>query len=104
MQLNIVIQHTVQRASQETCDKVGKPYGTIEVLDFYGDRVCFASTMLEACDQLVEIWDTSLGGTGYSIHEVADPDPQVKALEDAGLIEPAESYSGAPGTLPRGRG
>ena len=37
--ITVKVQATLRRASQETCDRFGKPYGTFELIDPDGDRI-----------------------------------------------------------------
>lgn len=75
--LTAKITFTMQRASKEVCDKFGKPYGTIEVIDNDGIRCCFAETEQQAIDQLHD----DLYGTLVTDFEIDVTDEEID-LED----------------------
>jgi len=62
--INITVTYRMQRTSQEVCEKLGQPLGTIEVLDSDGFRDSFHSTEEEAVARVTEVVEDALGLSG----------------------------------------
>lgn len=62
--IKATVNFVATRATKETCDQVGKPYGTIEVMDPDNIRYTFVETMEEAEKAVREYVEDQLGLSG----------------------------------------
>jgi len=64
MDITATITFTLQRADKPTCDKFGKPYGSIELLDSDGIRMAWyggdwKEAKEKACDMVSSLMDAA---------------------------------------------
>lgn len=55
MKISVSYAFEVRYAPKELCDRFGKPYGTIEIIDPEGDRAAWAESEEDAHDTVVGI-------------------------------------------------
>ena len=53
MKIQAVVEYRVERASAEDCDRFGKPYGKMELLDSDGCRLAWVDDVEEAKTEIL---------------------------------------------------